>query len=57
MHDLALSPSTWTVHAPQLLVSQPTCVPVSPSVVAQEVDEQQARLDVGLVGLAVDGDA
>src|SRR4051794_3271982 len=30
VHDLALSPSTWTVHAPQLLVSQPTCVPVSP---------------------------
>ena len=30
MHDLALSPSTWTVHAPQLLVSQPMCVPVSP---------------------------
>jgi hypothetical protein len=32
VHDFALSPSTWTVHAPQLLVSQPTCVPVSPSV-------------------------
>src|SRR4051794_24008406 len=30
VHDFALSPSTWTVHAPQLLVSQPTCVPVSP---------------------------
>src|SRR3954447_26899610 len=30
VHDLALSPSTWTVQAPQLLVSQPTCVPVSP---------------------------
>ena len=28
-----------------------------PEVVAQEVDEQEARLDVGLVGLAVDGDA
>ena len=32
VHDLALSPSRWTVHAPQLLVSQPTCVPVSPNV-------------------------
>src|SRR5690242_20301417 len=30
VQDLALRPSTWTVHAPQLLVSQPTCVPVSP---------------------------
>ena len=30
MHDLALSPSTWTVQAPQLLVSQPTWVPVRP---------------------------
>ena len=30
VHDLALSPSTMTVHAPQLLVSQPMCVPVSP---------------------------
>ena len=56
VQDLALSPSTWTVHAPQLLVSQPTWVPVSPSVVAQEVDEQEARLDVGLVRLPVDGD-
>ena len=24
-------PSTWTVHAPHWLVSQPTCVPVRPS--------------------------
>ena len=31
VHDFALRPSTWTVHAPQLLVSQPTCVPVSPN--------------------------
>ena len=29
VHDLALRPSTMTVHAPQLLVSQPTWVPVS----------------------------
>jgi hypothetical protein len=32
VHDLALRPSTMTVHAPQLLVSQPTCVPVSMNV-------------------------
>src|SRR3954454_5674322 len=30
VQDLALRPSTWTVQAPQLLVSQPICVPVSP---------------------------
>ena len=30
VQDLALWPSTWTVQAPQLLVSQPTWVPVSP---------------------------
>ena len=28
-----------------------------PEDVAQQVDEQEARLDVGLAGLAVDGDA
>src|SRR4029079_12979194 len=28
VHDLALRPSTSTVHAPHWLVSQPTCVPV-----------------------------
>src|SRR5690606_16618564 len=28
---LTLSPSTWTTQAPHWLVSQPTCVPVSPS--------------------------
>ena len=32
VHDLTASPSTCTVHAPQLDVSQPTCVPVSPRV-------------------------
>ncbi len=57
VHDLALSPSTWTVQAPQLLVSQPMWVPVRPNDVAQEVDEEEARLDVRLAGLAVDGDA
>ena len=29
--DLTVSPSSWTVQAPQLPVSQPTLVPVSPS--------------------------
>src|SRR5206468_8593120 len=28
VHDLALRPSTSTVHAPHWLVSQPTCAPV-----------------------------
>ena len=56
VHDLALSPLTWTVHAPQLLVSQPMCVPGQPEDVAEEVDEEEPRLDVGLAGLAVDGE-
>ena len=56
VQDFALSPLTWTVHAPQLLVSQPMWVPVRPKIVAQQVDEQEPRLDVGLAGLAVDGE-
>src|SRR6188474_3179038 len=31
VHDFALVPFTWTVHAPQLLVSQPVWVPVRPN--------------------------
>src|SRR5262245_34418004 len=31
VHDFTAFPFKITVHAPQLLVSQPTCVPVSPS--------------------------
>src|SRR5690625_855925 len=31
VQDFTLSPSTWTVQAPHWLVSQPTCVPVSPN--------------------------
>src|SRR5215472_2517747 len=31
VHDFTAFPSTRTVHAPQLVVSQPMCVPVSPS--------------------------
>ena len=57
MHDLTVLPSMSTVHAPQLPVSQPTCVPVRSSDVADEVDEQLARLDLLLVDLAVDLDA
>ncbi len=49
------SPSTWHVQAPQLDVSQPMCVPVSPSGVADEMDEQQSRLDHSIDGLTVDG--
>ncbi len=30
-HDFTLRPSRWTVHAPQLLVSHPTTVPVFPN--------------------------
>ena len=56
VQDFALSPLTWTVHAPQLLVSQPMWVPVRPKFVAQQVDEQEPRLDVRFAGLAVDGD-
>ena len=31
VHDFTGWPSTSSVHAPQLVVSQPMCVPVSPS--------------------------
>ena len=49
MHDLTGTPSSSTVQAPQWVVSQPMCVPVRRSVLAEEVDEQQARFDLGLV--------
>ena len=55
LHDFTARPSTCTVHAPHCAVSQPTCVPVRPQVVAQELDEQRARIDVRADGLAVDG--
>ncbi len=45
-----------TEQAPQLPVSQPTCVPVRLEVVAQEVDEEAPRVDVVLDHLAVDRD-
>ena len=43
-----------TVHAPQLDVSQPTCVPGQAELVAEEVHEQLARLHLLLVPHAVD---
>ena len=42
------SPSRCTVQAPQLEVSHPQWVPVKPEGLPYEVDEQEARLDVGL---------
>ena len=55
VQDLALRPSTSTVQAPHWLVSQPTCAPEE-KVLAQEMDEEQARLYVGFPDLAIDGD-
>ena len=48
VHDFTDSPSTCTVQAPHEDVSHPTLVPVSPSCLPEEVDEQRPRLDVGL---------
>ena len=47
VHDFTGMPSSRTVQAPQLLVSQPMCVPVSPRSVRMKSDEEHARLDVG----------
>ena len=55
VHDLTGWPSISTTQAPQLEVSQPQCVPVRSERLADEVDEQQARLDVVGDVLAVDG--
>ena len=41
------------MHAPQWLVSQPTCVPVSPKTPANEVDQQHPRLDQGFAIAAI----
>ena len=56
VHDLTASPLRCTVQAPQLDVSQPTCVPVRPSSIAQKMDQQQPRLDLPLFAGAVDLD-
>ena len=50
-----ITPSTRTVQAPQTPCSQPTWLPVSDQVVAQEIDQALARLDGLGDGLAVDG--
>ena len=55
VHDLTGLPSISTTQAPQLDVSQPQWVPVRLERLAEEVDEQQARLDVARDLLAVDG--
>ena len=49
------APSTRTVHAPHTPCSQPTCEPVSSQLVAEEVDEVLARLDLARDRRAVDG--
>ena len=56
MQLFTASPSRCTVHAPQLPVSQPMCVPVRPEVVAEEVDEEPPRGHLQLDLLAVDLD-
>ena len=48
------SPSTWTVHAPHDDVSQPTFVPVRLELLAEELHEQRAWLDVAAASGAVD---
>ena len=48
-------PLMCTVQAPHWLVSQPTWVPVRSEVLAQELDQQRARLDLPRHGLAVHG--
>jgi hypothetical protein len=42
------------VQAPQVVVSQPICVPVSPRV-SRKMDQQGARFNLGLTLLVVDG--
>ena len=55
VHDLTDAPSTSTVHAPHDDVSQPTFVPGQPQPVAEDVDEQLARLELQLVPRPVHG--
>ena len=51
-----ISPSTRTVQAPQTPCSQPTWLPVSAQILAQEIDQRLARLDALGDRLAVDGE-
>jgi hypothetical protein len=53
-HDRAGAPSISTVHAPQTPCSQPICVAVRILMLAQEIDEVQSRLDLGLDAPSVD---
>ena len=57
LQDFTLRPSSSTVHAPQLEVSQPIGVPTRPSLVAQPVHEQQPGFDLVLPLNAVHIDA
>ena len=54
VQDFSGTPSTRTVHAPQLVVSQPMCVPVESQRLPDEVHEEQPRLDCVAALLAVD---
>ncbi len=56
VHDLTGTPSSSTVQAPQWVVSQPMWVPVMLKRLAQEMDEQEARLDFRFMLGAVDLD-
>ena len=49
MQDFTDSPSSSTVQAPHEDVSQPTFVPGQAETLAQDVDEQLARLELELV--------
>ena len=56
VQDLIGRPSSSTVQAPQLVVSQPTCVPGEPELLPDQVREEHPRLDVGTAVGAVDLD-
>ena len=49
VQDFTDLPSSRTVQAPHVEVSHPTLVPVSPSLLPDEVHEQRPGLDVRLV--------
>ena len=56
VQHFALAPSTWTVQAPQLLVSQPTWVPVSPKSSRSRWTSSRRGSTSASRRLAVDGD-
>ena len=55
VQDFTDLPSRSTVQAPQWLVSQPICGAGEAQLLAQEMDQQGARLDQRLDRAAVDG--